>query len=135
MKNEEFSTYNHENNFEYRRVRLAAVQEFQGDYLKVAEYIKENGSLHDYLTYLLDATQELLVSESAYKSPWELEKYEFTADELELLFSGFYFAVRLLPENIGHGNCEAIRYKSEDFAMKCLKEAIKRAEKKKEELK
>ena len=42
----------------------------------------------------------LWVNESVRKSEGELKKYEFTASELEMLFSGFYVAVRQLPENM-----------------------------------
>lgn len=80
---------------------------------------------------MLDITQNALVNESVRKSEGELKKYEFTASELEMLFSGFYVAVRQLPENIGPKIYEAIRCKSEDVLLKCLEESIRGSEEKK----
>ena len=80
---------------------------------------------------MLDITQNALVNESVRKSEGELKKYEFTASELEMLFSGFYVAVRQLPENIGSKIYEAIRCKSEDVLLKCLEESIRGSEEKK----
>lgn len=117
--------YEHSYSREYKDFVFKVEDKYPEDPKAVLKYIKENASKQTYVTYLLQLTQNELISESA-KSHWEQTPYQFSAGELEFMLRGFFDAVDHLKNDLPEGVFQYISNRSEDFLLKCLKETYEK---------
>ncbi|PFW75832.1 hypothetical protein COL23_13420 [Priestia aryabhattai] len=112
--------YAHSYSKEYQDFVSKVYDKYPDDPNAAVKYIKQNASRHTYITYLLQLTQNELISESA-NPRWEQPTYQFSAGELEFMLRGFFDAVDHLENDLPAGVFDYISNRSEDFLLKCLK--------------
>lgn len=117
MYDTEKSVYQHEETDSYRNVKAMAFQKENQDILANVNYVKENGTNHDYIMYLTDIVQQELLDNP------EEKRYTFSAYEMRKFLEGVTYAINHVAPNAAIAH-ERMVSRSESFLMKLLEETL-----------
>ncbi|MEK4841642.1 hypothetical protein [Bacillus sp. FSL L8-0152] len=116
MHNKENSVYQHNDTPDYRRLIIESSGKYPDDRFADLNYVKENGTNHDYIMYLIETVQQELLNKDE-------EKYTFSVYEIRKFLEGMTYAVNHVAPNAAIAH-ERMISKSEIFLIKCLENML-----------